>query len=148
MTGRVSQVPALEKASDCTQAIAGQATSPNRGGQLRLRVELSRMKRSSSPRLMAAGWQPGSHGEHMSPSVTRMHSLSVVQAWLEYVGVLPLADDAAFEARSRWRILEEGTRDQSYRLDANRGAGLWLTGDPDVDALLTPYVRAAPIGAA
>lgn len=63
-------------------------------------------------------------------------------------GVLPLADDAAFEARSRWRILEERTRDQSYRLDANRGGGLWLTGDPDVDALLTPYVRSSPLGAA
>jgi len=63
-------------------------------------------------------------------------------------GLAPLADDAAFEARSRWRILEERTRDQSYRLDANRGGGLWLTGDPDVDTLLTPYVRTSPLGAA
>ena len=63
-------------------------------------------------------------------------------------GLHPLADDAAFEARSRWRILEERTRDQSYRLDANRGGGAWLTGDPEVDSLLTPYVRSFPIGAA
>jgi hypothetical protein len=63
-------------------------------------------------------------------------------------GLPPLADDAAFEARSRWRILEERTRDQSYRLDASRGGGLWLTGDPDVDMLLTPYVRTSPFGAA
>jgi hypothetical protein len=63
-------------------------------------------------------------------------------------GLLPLSDDAAFEARSRWRILEERTRDQSYRLDANRGGGLWLTGDPEVDTSLTPYVRTSPLGAA
>jgi hypothetical protein len=63
-------------------------------------------------------------------------------------GLHPLADDAAFEARSRWRIIEERTRDQSYRLDPNRGGGLLLTGDPEVDALLTPYVRTSPLGAA
>ncbi len=63
-------------------------------------------------------------------------------------GLHPLADDAAFEARSRWRIIEERTRDQSYRLDSNRGGGLSLTGDPEVDALLTPYVRTSPVGAA
>ncbi len=76
------------------------------------------------------------------PAVKRACILLVLR------GLLPLADDAAFEARSRWRILEERTRDQSYRLDANRGGGLWLTGDPEVDALLTPYVRTSPIGAA
>lgn len=63
-------------------------------------------------------------------------------------GLHPLADDAAFEARSRWRIIEERTRDQSYRLDTNRSGGLMLTGDPEVDALLAPYVRSSPIGAA
>ncbi len=63
-------------------------------------------------------------------------------------GLVPLADDAAFEARSRWRILEERTRDQSYRLEASRGGGPWLTGDPEVDALLAPYVRTSPLGAA
>jgi len=63
-------------------------------------------------------------------------------------GLHPLADDAAFEARSRWRIIEERTRDQSYRLDPNRDGGLALTGDPEVDALLTPYVRTSPVGAA
>lgn len=63
-------------------------------------------------------------------------------------GLHPLADDAAFEARSRWRIIEERTRDQSYRLDSNRGGGLSLTGDPEVDALLALYVRTSPVGAA
>jgi hypothetical protein len=61
----------------------------------------------------------------------------------------PLADDASFEARSRWRIVEERTRDQSYRLDpARSAASASLTGDPEVDALLVPYVRPSPIGAA
>lgn len=63
-------------------------------------------------------------------------------------GLHPLADDAAFEARSRWRIIEERTRDQSYRLDSNRSGGLSLTGDPEVDAFLAPYVRTSPVGAA
>ena len=48
----------------------------------------------------------------------------------------PLADDALVRGASRWRIIEERTRDQSYRVDlAKAGVGA-LTGDPDVDALL------------
>lgn len=61
----------------------------------------------------------------------------------------PLADDASFEARSRWRIIEERTRDQSYRLDPARAAtAASLTGDPEIDALLALYVRPTPFGAA
>lgn len=61
----------------------------------------------------------------------------------------PLADDASVEARSRFRIIEERTRDQSYRLDpARSAAAASLTGDPEVDTLLAPYVRPTPIGAA
>ena len=61
----------------------------------------------------------------------------------------PLADEASFEARSRWRILEERTRDQSYRLDAAKAStSPILTGDPEIDALLAPYMRPTPIGAA
>ncbi len=63
-------------------------------------------------------------------------------------GLAPLADDASFEARSRWRLLEERTRDQSYRLDAAKQVSALLTGDPEVDALLLPYVRPSPLGAA
>ena len=63
-------------------------------------------------------------------------------------GLAPLADDASFEARSRWRIIEERTRDQSYRLDAAKQTARQLTGDPEVDALLAPYVRPSPLGAA
>ena len=54
------------------------------------------------------------------------------------------ADDASFEARSRWRIIEERTRDQSYRLDLE-GFGV---GEPhrrpEIDALLALYVRPRP----
>ena len=60
----------------------------------------------------------------------------------------PLADDASLEARTRWRVVEERTRDQSYRLDPIRKTGLVLTGDPEVDALLLPYLRPSPLGAA
>ncbi len=60
----------------------------------------------------------------------------------------PLGNDDAFEARARWRIVEERTRDQSYRLDPLRVRAPVLTGDPDVDVLLAPYVRPAPLGAA
>jgi hypothetical protein len=61
----------------------------------------------------------------------------------------PLSDDASFEARSRWRIIEERTRDQSYRLDpAKASASVSLTGDPEIDALLALYVRPTPLGAA
>ena len=57
-------------------------------------------------------------------------------------------NDDAFEARSRWRIVEERTRDQSYRLDPLRSRAPVLTGDPEVDLLLWPYVQPARIGAA
>lgn len=62
----------------------------------------------------------------------------------------PLADDDSFEARSRWRIIEERTRDQSYKLAPARSASssTQFTGDPEVDALLLPYVRPPPLGAA
>ena len=59
----------------------------------------------------------------------------------------PLADEDAFDTRNRWRILEERTRDQSYKLD-RPGEGLGLTGDPEVDTILPRYRRPAPLGAA
>ena len=60
-----------------------------------------------------------------------------------------MSRQASFEARSRWRIIEERTRDQSYRLDPARAAtAARLTGDPEIDALLALYVRPTPFGAA
>jgi hypothetical protein len=62
-------------------------------------------------------------------------------------GLAPLNDERSFDARSRWRIVEERTRDQSYRLGGWAGAGPSLTGDPEVDTLLAPYVRPRQFGA-
>jgi hypothetical protein len=86
----------------------------------------------------------GSPTGRTPPAIRRATMLLVLRA------MAPLADDASFEARSRWRIIEERTRDQSYRLDATKAAAASasLTGDPDVDALLALYVRPAPLGAA
>ena len=62
-------------------------------------------------------------------------------------GLHPLADDGGFDARNRWRIIEERTRDQSYKLDRPSRSG-GPTGDPELDAILLRYRRAAPLGAA
>ena len=60
----------------------------------------------------------------------------------------PLADpDATEDARNRWRVIEERTRDQSYKLD-RPGSGGGPTGDPELDAILLRYRRPAPMGAA
>jgi hypothetical protein len=77
------------------------------------------------------------------PTIRRATMLLVLRT------VAPLNDDASVEARSRWRLVEERTRDQSFRLDAARASTApELTGDPEVDVLLVPYVRPRPIGAA
>lgn len=79
-----------------------------------------------------------------TPPAIRRATMLLALRWMA-----PLADDASFEARSRWRILEERTRDQSYRLDRSKAsASANLTGDPEIDALLALYVRATPVGAA
>jgi len=62
---------------------------------------------------------------------------------------LPLLadDDSSGEARSRWRIIEERTRDQSYRLDPDSRTASF-TGDPEVDSILARYRRPCGLGAA
>jgi len=57
-----------------------------------------------------------------------------------------LATDAGADARDRWRIIEEKTRDQSVKfLPFAEGA---FTGDAEVDRLIRPYRRPSPLGAA
>lgn len=63
-------------------------------------------------------------------------------------GVPLLSSEAAADARSSWRIIEEQTRDQSYRLSPTEASTIVLTGDPEVDSLLRPYLRPPPLGAA
>lgn len=59
----------------------------------------------------------------------------------------PLAGQDSADARNRWRILEERTRDQSYRLDSLKSKGPF-TGDPEIDDILLRYRRPAEMGAA
>jgi len=62
---------------------------------------------------------------------------------------LPLLSDAGQreDAQKRWRLIEEKTRDQSYKLDklVLRGA---FTGDPAIDNVLVQFKRPADLGAA
>jgi hypothetical protein len=58
---------------------------------------------------------------------------------------LGAAVDAA-DVRNAWRILEERTRDQSYRL-APAGDPGPFTGDPEIDRILVRYRRPAGLGA-
>jgi hypothetical protein len=54
--------------------------------------------------------------------------------------------DCRVEARDRWRVLEEKVRDQSIKYDKERRVGSW-TGDPEIDFLLTSFIRPPAIGA-
>jgi len=56
--------------------------------------------------------------------------------------------DGGVEVRNRWRIVEESTRDQSYRLAPLNGVVEPLTGDPEVDHLIARYRRPVGLGAA
>ena len=76
------------------------------------------------------------------PAIQRACMLLVMR------NLAPLGDEASFEARSRWRIIEERTRDQSYRLDSAKQSARELTGDPEIDTLLAPYVKPSAFGAA
>ena len=59
-----------------------------------------------------------------------------------------LTDGDAWEsARHRWRLSEERTRDQSYRLNPPTFS-TFITGDPDIDLVLLRYRRPAGLGAA
>ena len=62
---------------------------------------------------------------------------------------IPMLADAGRreDARQRYRIVQERTREQSYTLDklAHPGA---LTGDPDIDDILVQFMRPADLGAA
>lgn len=51
------------------------------------------------------------------------------------------------ERQKRWRLLEEKTRDQSYRLDVLKLTGSY-TGDPEIDNVLVAFHRPAQAGAA
>ncbi|MCP4678734.1 MAG: hypothetical protein GY854_25135 [Deltaproteobacteria bacterium] len=64
---------------------------------------------------------------------------------------LPLLadEDEVADARNRWRVIEEKTRDQSYKLDKTTGptGSAALTGDPEIDTILLRYRRPSGLGA-
>lgn len=65
------------------------------------------------------------------------------------IRLLPRLGDinAVDDARNRWRLLSERTRDQSYTLAPPRREGE-LTGDIAIDDILARYMRPAGLGAA
>jgi len=77
-----------------------------------------------------------------TPLDIRRACLLLVMAHLPPLGDL----DASADARNRWRIVEERTRDQSYKLSPAPN-GKNLTGDPEVDEILARYLRPAGLGA-
>jgi hypothetical protein len=86
--------------------------------------------------------EPDGTPERRTPPSIRRACILLVLRWLH-----PLAGDGGFDARNRWRIIEERTRDQSYKLD-RPGSSRGPTGDPELDAILLRYRRPAPMGAA
>jgi len=62
---------------------------------------------------------------------------------------LPLLSDTGRreDAQRRWRLIQEKTRDQSYRLDKLVLTGAF-TGDPEIDNVLVQFKRPADLGAA
>jgi hypothetical protein len=81
------------------------------------------------------------HGR--TPLEIRRACMLLVLRWLS-----PLAEGDS-DARSRWRIIEERTRDQSYKLDRiTSGIGGSFTGDPDIDGIVARYRRPPGLGAA
>lgn len=56
---------------------------------------------------------------------------------------------ARFDARNRFRLTSERTRDQAYTLEGLAGRwGAFFTGDPEIDNILAYYQRPPAIGAA
>lgn len=51
------------------------------------------------------------------------------------------------DARNRWRLVEERTRDQSYKLSKTKEQAP-LSGDPEIDRLLEPYLAPIALGVA
>ena len=56
--------------------------------------------------------------------------------------------DALDEARNRWRVLEERTRDQAVKFAPMAQRSSSITGDPDIDDILLAYRRPSGLGAA
>ena len=87
--------------------------------------------------------EPDGTTEGRVPLAIRRACMLLVLRWMG-----PLADeDTSGDARNRWRIIEERTRDQSYKLDRLQQSGAF-TGDPEIDGILGRYQRPLGLGAA
>jgi hypothetical protein len=78
-----------------------------------------------------------------TPLSIRRATMLLVLRWLD-----PLASAGAEDARVRARVIEEKTRDQSYKLAPEQAMSSGLTGDPEIDDILLRYRRPAEMGAA
>lgn len=87
--------------------------------------------------------EPDSTPEGRTPLEIRRACMLLVLRSLPLLG----DDDSSGEARSRWRLIEERTRDQSYRLDPDSRTASF-TGDPEIDSILVRYRRPPGLGAA
>jgi hypothetical protein len=86
--------------------------------------------------------EPNGSPEGRTPLAIRRACMMLVMRNLPLLG----DEDEGFDARNRWRIIEEKTRDQSYKLD-KPGSTSPLTGDPEIDEILLLYRRPAGLGA-
>jgi hypothetical protein len=78
-----------------------------------------------------------------TPLAIRRACMMLVMRMLPFMGN---ADDTA-DAKNAWRIIEEKTRDQSYKLD--KPSTSWtITGDPEIDLILERYSKPMGLGAA
>jgi hypothetical protein len=80
--------------------------------------------------------------EGRTPLEIRRACMLLVMSRLPLLGDV----DAVDEARNRWRIIEERTRDQSYKLDKPVTSST-ATGHPEVDEILSRYMRPPGLGA-
>ncbi len=88
--------------------------------------------------------EPDGTDNGRTPLAIRRACMLLTLRWLD-----PLGSVEAEESRMRTRLIEERTRDQSYKLSPlARGATSEVTGDPEIDAILVRYTRPAPMGAA
>jgi len=78
-----------------------------------------------------------------TPPAIRRAAMLLVLRWLSKLG-----DAEASAAKSQWRILEEKTRDQSYRLAAPAVVASTFTTDPEIDLLLARFRKPIGLGAA
>ena len=86
--------------------------------------------------------EPDGSPTGMIPSAIRRAAMLIA---LRNIALLGTGDTAA---KSQWRVLEERTRDQSYRLGALPTIGVVFTGDPEIDLILARYRRPPGLGAA